>query len=250
MSVRVSATDREARIAVGNPEHLAVILDGNRRWARTHAVAMEQAYLAGAHRVVELAAACHERGIRHLTVWALSRENLDRPAAQLEPLLAAVTEGLGRIAATRRWRLRHLGDPALLPPGTRTRLRALIEHTAQAGPGVLNVAIAYSGRRDLTDAVRSLIVEHEPPGHPDPAGPETADAAIEDELSARLATAGQPDPDLVVRTSGELRLSGFMPWQAAYAELYFSPVDWPDFDAAELDRALDSYRARDQRHGL
>jgi short-chain Z-isoprenyl diphosphate synthase len=233
--------------AAGNPRHLAVILDGNRRWARLRGVPIDHAYRQGAGRVTELAVACHARDIRCLTVWALSQENLVRPAAELEPLLAAVISGLREIAASGHWQIRHLGDSAMLPPATRGALREIIESTRPCAPGVMNIALAYSGRQDIVAAVRDMVTEW----RLDSATASTIDAGqLADKLCRHLATVGLPDPDLVIRTSGERRLSGFMLWEAAFAELYFTSVEWPDFSAVELDQALASFRARDRRYGV
>jgi short-chain Z-isoprenyl diphosphate synthase len=231
---------------VNNPAHLAVILDGNRRWAERHGVPTAYAYRVGADRAVELAANCHTRGIRYLTVWALSQENLGRPEQQISPLVDAITGGLRAIAGQGHWRIRHLGRADLLPEAVRYELADLAEATEDLTPGVLNVAMAYSGRQDIAAAVRELVLDEQRLPEADR---RLARADIMTLLTEHLATAGQPDPDLVVRTSGEQRLSGFMPWQAAYSELYFTPVDWPDFTAAHLDRALESFHSRHRRNG-
>ncbi|RSO06933.1 di-trans,poly-cis-decaprenylcistransferase [Streptomyces sp. WAC 06783] len=224
----------------GRPRHIAVILDGNRRWARHHQAPLEQAYAQGARRVVDLATWCEEAQIPVVTVWALSQDNLQRAPAAIAQVLDAVACGLHRIAASGRWRIRPIGDLDLLPPAQADQLLTLARTGAGGTWGTLNVAVGYAGRADIVTAVRALL--HSGDGHP-------AHNVGETDLAQHLSTAGQPDIDLVIRTSGEQRLSGFMPWQAAYAEFYFTPVLWPDFSADDFATALDFYQTRQRRYG-
>ena len=172
--------------------------------------------------------------------------NLRRPVAEIGPLLKVIVEGLQNIAETGRWQIRHLGDLDLLPEDLCAEIRAIQCSTSGTGPGILNIALAYSGRTDIVTAVRRLLIDQ-----PAILDDEAYDAdAIADLLGRKLSTDGQPDPDLVIRTSGVQRLSGFMPWQTAYSELYFTSVDWPDFTEAEFDTALATFLTRERRFGV
>ncbi|MGP3683262.1 polyprenyl diphosphate synthase [Streptomyces sp. IBSNAI002] len=222
------------------PRHIGVILDGNRRWARDRHLPLEQAYMQGASRVEDLVTWCGQTGIPVVTVWALSQNNLQRDPAAVAMILEAVTAGLERIAAAGRWCIRPIGKLSLLPPAQASRLLSIRARAADGCMGVLNVAVAYDGRADIVAAVRELLRHAEP----SPSG-----SITEADLECHLSTAGQPDIDLVIRTSGEQRLSGFMPWQTTEAELYFTDIPWPEFSAATFDAALDFYGAQQRRHG-
>ncbi|MEV4743718.1 polyprenyl diphosphate synthase [Streptomyces sp. NPDC049555] len=220
------------------PGHLAVILDGNRRWAEGRNRPLADAYEAGAERVRELLTWSEEAGIRFVTVWALSRDNLCRPPRLVEEIVQAIIKGLWRMAAEARWPIKVTGSLDLLPHTEQAdALRSVERRTADAPGSVLTVAVAYDGRRDIVAAAAHAS------RHP-------AAEITEDLLASYLSTAGHPDIDLLIRTSGEMRLSGFMPWQSAHAELYFTPVCWPDFDRTQFDRALAAYAERDRRYGL
>ncbi|MFE3583286.1 polyprenyl diphosphate synthase [Streptomyces vinaceus] len=222
--------------------HLAVILDGNRRWASAHGRPLAEVYQLGATRVRHLLEWCDEAGVQYATVWALSQDNMRRNPEEVATVVDAVINGLSDIAAARRWPIRPLGALDQLPARCAAQLRAFEADTAGARGTTLNVAVAYSGRDDITQAVRTLVYRH---------GGENLDTATTELLLSRyLSTAGQPDPDLVIRTSGEQRLSGFMLWQTAQAELYFSPTPWPDFDHDAFTEALRWYTHRTRRHGL
>ncbi|MGI5457330.1 polyprenyl diphosphate synthase [Streptomyces sp. CA-249302] len=229
----------------GFPRHLAVIPDGNRRWAERQGLPLVEAYRAGALRVHDLMTWCEATGIEYVTVWALSRDNLRRAPAAVLDILHTVVDRLEKMAATNRWRIRVIGAPEELPGAEARALRAVEERTGRI-PGVtLNTAIAYSGRAELTAAVRDLVRHH-----PVDTVTSLSPTAAERRLGMCLSTAGQPDVDLVVRTSGEQRMSDFMLWQTAYAELYFCDVPWPDFHRAHFDGALAAYRSRRRRHGI
>ncbi|MFE6103689.1 polyprenyl diphosphate synthase [Streptomyces laurentii] len=223
------------------PRHIAVILDGNRRWAARHGTTLPQAYRQGADRVYDLALWCEEAGIGHVTVWALSTDNLARPPETVEPILQAVTDGLQRMASVGRWRIRAIGEVDRLPPEHLGRLRAVERRSEEARGMTINVALAYDGRHDIVNAVVELLHRH--------ATQPLDGLAVEDLLARYLSTAGQPEIDLVVRTSGEQRLSGFMPWQTAFSELYFTDTAWPDFDHDDFRAALAWYAGRQRRHG-
>ncbi|MFF4160818.1 polyprenyl diphosphate synthase [Streptomyces sp. NPDC001678] len=225
------------------PRHLAVILDGNRRWAERHSLPLADAYQAGADRVRELLCWCDELGISYVTVWALSQDNLYREPKVVDQIVNAVTEGLERIAAEGRWSIRIIGALEHLPHQEQAAaLRAVERDSAMATGARLTVAVAYDGRREIVAAAQELLRAY-------------AEGSIVGELTEQrladfLSTAGQPDVDLLIRTSGESRLSGFMPWQTAYAEFYFTPVYWPDFDRRHFAVALAAYAERDRRRGL
>ncbi|MFI6013365.1 polyprenyl diphosphate synthase [Streptomyces sp. NPDC051243] len=233
--------DGAARQTAPVPEHLAVILDGNRRWAEAQRVTVVEAYQKGAERVHDLLTWCDRSGIAYVTVWALSQDNLRRAPNAVSAILTAVIEGLRCMARTGRWPIRFIGALQQLP-AHQAALHEIERETAHARGTTLNVALAYSGRSDIVDAVVALLQHH---------GTEHLDSgAVEQLLAGYLSTAGQPDLDLVIRTSGEQRLSGFMPWQTAQAELYFTDVPWPAFDRCNFDQALRWYADRDRRFGL
>jgi short-chain Z-isoprenyl diphosphate synthase len=220
-----------------------VILDGNRRWAKRHRVTIADAYHRGAARVPDLIGWCECAGVEVVTLWALSTDNLDRSRDEIGQLLAIIIERLRRMAASQRWRMRIIGDLKMLALRDALALRAIEAATTRIRGGpIVNIAIAYGGKQDVLAAIREVIGECAGAAPPDP-------AALEHRLASHLATAGQPDPDLVIRTSGEQRTSGFMLWQAAQSELYFTSTDWPDFDEASLRAALDSYATRARRFG-
>ncbi|GHG56251.1 polyprenyl diphosphate synthase [Streptomyces griseocarneus] len=224
------------------PRHLAVILDGNRRWAERHQRPFADAYRSGASRVCELVTWCERAGVPFVTVWALSRDNLRRGPDAVAEILRAVTDGTRAMADEGRRRIRVIGSLDRLPPDGAEALRRIEEDTRGATGTTVNVAIAYSGRGDIVDAVCALA-------RLGCDGPPPSPAVLERRLAGQLSTAGQPDVDLVIRSSGEQRLSGFMLWQTAEAELYFTETLWPDFTEADFTAALHAYTARDRRHG-
>jgi short-chain Z-isoprenyl diphosphate synthase len=227
------------------PTHLAVILDGNRRWADRLGLSAADGYRAGGRNVHALLSWCEEAGIPFVTLWPLSTENLGRDAGELRDLLAVIADVFDELAASGRWRLHVIGDLTKLPPVTAERIGAAQRRTARTRGLDVNIAVAYSGRLDLLHAVRSLIEEHVAAG--------TVDqllAQLSPELIAsRLYTAGQPEPDLVIRTSGEQRLSNFMLWQTAFSEFYFTPTCWPDFGRDDFGQAIATYGKRARRFG-
>ncbi|SDM30423.1 polyprenyl diphosphate synthase [Allokutzneria albata] len=223
------------------PEHVAVILDGNRRWAEIHDVPVVDAYRLGATRVRELMVACDDARIPFVTVWALSKDNLRRGAASVRVIAEAVTAELVAMAETRRWRIRVLGSVADLPADAARTLREVVRTTEDCAGAVLNVAVAYSGRSDIAAAAAALLTGAQP------AGLDVAE--VEHRLVRGLSTAGQPDIDLLIRTAGEQRLSDFMLWQAAHAELYFTETLWPDFENKHFELALRWYGQRHRRYG-
>ncbi|MDN7942572.1 polyprenyl diphosphate synthase [Burkholderia multivorans] len=225
--------------------HLAVILDGNRRWADRLGLQSIDGYRAGGRNVHALLSWCCEVGIETVTLWPLSAENLTRDPDELRGLLTVIADVFDELSQCGRWHLHIIGDLGRLPPAIAHRIRAAEQRTAGVAGLNVNIAVAYSGRLELLHAVRALIADHLAAGTLD-----TLLAQLDPELLAsRLYTAGQPDPDLVIRTSGEQRLSNFMLWQSAFSEFHFTPVCWPDFSRADFDEALRTYQSRHRRFG-
>ncbi len=232
------------------PHHVGVMVDGNRRWARAFGASTEQGHQAGADRIVEFIGWCDDLGIRVVTLYMLSTDNLTRPEAELAPLLRIIDETTRRLAEPRQdrqpARVQPVGAVDLLPDTLAQSLRRISEQT-ESNTGIhINVAVGYGGRREIVDAVRELL--HEAHGRGRTAA-EVADRLSVEQISDRLYTRGQPDPDLVIRTSGEQRLSGFLMWQSAYSEFYFCEALWPDFRRVDFLRALRDFSGRQRRFG-
>mgnify|MGYP001195816450 CR=1 FL=1 len=231
------------------PEHIAVLADGNRRWARANAPGQELVvgYRAGADKLKEFVGWCEEVGVPIVTLWVLSTENLERSAGdELEPLLGVIRDLVVELASDGRRRVQVVGDLDLLPADVADDLRAAERSCASSAGMHINVAVSYGGRHELRDAVRSLLADEAEKGT-DLA--ELAETLEIDHISEHLYTAGQPDPDLIIRTSGEQRLSGFLIWQSAHSEFYFCEALWPDFRKVDFIRALRSYAQRERRFG-
>jgi short-chain Z-isoprenyl diphosphate synthase len=229
------------------PKHVGVILDGNRRWAKAMGASSAAGHQAGAEKIIDLLRWCDEAGVELVTLWLLSTDNLARPAKELEPLLRIIVDVVTDLARPdNRWTLRVVGALDLLPDDTARRLKEAAEGTA-GRPGVqVNVAVGYGGRREIADAVRALLHSHAAEGR---SIEEVAELLDVEHISEHLYTRGQPDPDLVIRTSGEQRLSGFLLWQSAHSEFYFCEAYWPDFRRVDFLRALRDYAARQRRYG-
>ncbi len=234
------------------PEHVAVILDGNRRWAtKAGLTEVGAGHRRGADKIDELLDWCAELGIRETTLWALSGENLGRPDSELDALLDVVAGKLDELAARasrpgKRMRIRVFGRLDSLPDRLLGAVRRAEEQTAGNDDLRLNIALGYSGRDELVDACRSMVRSLAAEGVP---AEEMAGRVTTDALAAHLYTAGRPDPDLIIRTSGELRLSGFLPWQSAHSEFYFTDVYWPAFRELDFLRALRTFQQRERRFG-
>jgi short-chain Z-isoprenyl diphosphate synthase len=229
------------------PRHVGVMCDGNRRWARSAGLLdISSGHRKGADKIFELLAWCKETGVEVVTLWLLSTDNLvARPEAELEPLLAIIEDTVRQLVAE-HWRVKPVGALDLLPDETAAVLKDAAETTA-AYPGLqVNVAVGYGGRREIADAVRSLLQEHANKGTPIE---ELAEILDVEHIAEHLYTAGQPDPDLVIRTSGEQRLGGFLLWQSAHSEFYFCDAYWPAFRKVDFLRALRSYAGRHRRLG-
>ena len=228
------------------PRHVGVILDGNRRWAKASGAPKSRGWRAGADKVEELLGWCEEIDVEVVTLWLLSTDNLNRPDSELRPLLAIIERLVTEIAGTGRWRVLPVGALDLLPDETARILKDAADRTADV-PGLhVNVAVGYGGRREIADAVRSLLQEHASKGT---TIEDLAQLLDVEHIAEHLYTKGQPDPDLVIRTSGEQRLSGFLLWQSANSEFYFCEAYWPAFRKVDFLRALRSYAARNRRYG-
>ncbi|MEV7087329.1 isoprenyl transferase [Streptomyces sp. NPDC093085] len=228
------------------PKHIGVILDGNRRWAKGFGGTAEQGHKAGAGKIQEFLGWCSETKVEVVTLWMLSTDNLSRPQDQLAPLVAIIEDAVRALVADGRWRVHHVGTLDLLPAQTQTVLKEAEQATVGNQGILVNVAVGYGGRQEIADAVSSLLMEHADKGT---TFEELAEIVDVDLISSHLYTRGQPDPDLVIRTSGEQRLSGFMLWQSAHSEYYFCEVFWPAFRKIDFLRALRDYSARHRRYG-
>lgn len=231
------------------PRHVGVMCDGNRRWAKEMGyVDPNDGHRVGAARIKELLRWCDQAGIGHVTLWLLSTDNLARPAAELDPLLQIIEDLATELAEDGQpWRLRMVGALDLLPGHHATALKAAEERTVgRTGGAQVNIAVGYGGRREIADAVRSLLQEHARAGG---TLEELAEVLDVDHIAEHLYTRGLPDPDLVIRTSGEQRLSGFLLWQSAHSEFYFCDANWPEFRHIDFLRALRSYANRQRRFG-
>lgn len=233
------------------PEHVGLIMDGNRRWARGVGLADPSlGHRAGAEHAEQVLSWCEAIGVKEVTVFICSTENLHRRAdAEVAYLMRTIEEVIAaRLARPgTRWQVHVAGMLDALPGSTARALKNAVEATRDCGTGAhVTLAIGYGGRQEIVDAVRDLITEA------DTAGASMADLAAgltADDITAHLYTAGRPDPDLVIRTSGEQRMSNFLLWQSAYSELYFCEAYWPAFREIDFLRALRSYAARKRRYG-
>ena len=228
------------------PQHIGVMLDGNRRWAKAVGQDTAQGHRAGAANIEPLLTWCDEVGTQVVTLWLLSTDNLNRPEQELVPLLEIIEDAVASLADQRRWRIHPVGALDLLPAATAERLKAAEDATRDVDGMLVNVAVGYGGRREIADAVRSLLQEHASKGT---TLEELAEIIDVEHIADHLYTAGQPDPDLVIRTSGEQRLGGFLLWQSAKSEFYFCEAYWPDFRKVDFLRALRAYAQRERRMG-
>lgn len=227
------------------PEHIAIIMDGNGRWARKKGNIRLYGHKAGVKSVRDITESCAQLGVRHLTLYAFSTENWNRPAAEINGLMKLLVQSL-RDEAERLLKndikLVTIGQVERLPKKCQKQLKEVIELTKNNSRLQLCLALSYSGRWDITEAVKKLSQEvKEGKVEPD----EIDDSLIESYLS----TASIPDPDLIIRTSGEFRISNFLLWQLAYSELFVTKTYWPDFRRNELYKAINSYQKRDRRYG-
>ncbi len=225
----------------GIPQHIAVIMDGNGRWAKQRGLSRSRGHLAGVDAVRELVRECRSLGVGHVTVYAFSKENWQRPQNEVgflfELFLQFIRQELPELMA-QDIRLNFIGDRGDLPFTVRQALDYALHKTADNRSMVFTLAISYAGREEVLNAARRALADGLRP-----------EELTEEKFRSYLYDPALPDPDLIIRTSGEERLSNFLLFQSAYAEFYFSPVLWPDFGPQELRRALDSYAARTRRFG-
>ena len=235
------------------PSHIGLILDGNRRFAREMGfVDVVEGHRRGADKVEEVLGWCEELGVRMVTIWILSTENLSRPPEELNALLGLIERKLREAAVDpkihrKQLRIRAIGRLEMLPPSTREAIRVAEEATRDYENFFLNVAVGYGGRQEIADAVASLMRERAAQGQDLVS---LAEEVSPDLIGKYLYTYELPDPDLIIRTSGELRLSGFLLWQSAYSEYYFCDAYWPSFRRIDFLRAIRSYQQRERRFGF
>ena len=227
------------------PGHVAIIMDGNGRWAKQHGEHRIVGHANGVRSVREALTGAREIGVKHLTLYAFSTENWNRPESEVNALMdllvKTVVDELAELHAN-SVRLKAIGDLESLPDTCRDTLKDAIRRTAGNDRITLTLALSYSARWELTEMARRIAVKAKA-GELDPA------SIDESTVSANLCTAGTPDPELLIRTSGELRISNFLLWQIAYAELWFTPVLWPDFRKEHLFNAVLDYQSRERRFG-
>lgn len=228
------------------PRHVGVVLDGNRRWASEQGSSSQHGHRAGAAKIEEFVGWCEEVGVEVVTLWLLSTDNLSRPPEELASLLTIITDTVSDLAATGRWHIHPVGALDLLPAENARILKEADAATRDVEGITVNVAVGYGGRRELVDAVRSLLAEEAAKGT---SLDDLAQVLDVEHIAEHLYTKGQPDPDLLIRTSGEQRLSGFMLWQSAHSEFYFCEAYWPDFRKVDFLRALRNYAQRERRFG-
>ncbi|MDE5896233.1 MAG: di-trans,poly-cis-decaprenylcistransferase [Clostridia bacterium] len=220
------------------PEHVAVIMDGNGRWAKKRLLPRSAGHRAGMNRMIALAEYAFSRGVKYVTAYALSTENLSRPQEELDGLFSLFREYFKKKANTMREKgveLKVIGNPALLPEDIRVLVKEGEALTAGGTQGVLTLAIGYGGRQDILTAVNEAVRRGK-------------EVTLE-EFASLLSTGGIPDPDLLIRTGKELRISNFLLWQSAYTEFYFTETLFPDFGDNELDEAMRVYAKRERRFG-
>jgi undecaprenyl diphosphate synthase len=223
------------------PQHVAIIMDGNGRWAEARGLPRAAGHRAGTENLRRVLRATVEFGVPILTIYAFSTENWSRPSTEVRALMMLLEHVLDREVQDLHEsgiQIRHIGRKEGLSSRIVAKIAQAERLTRDNERLVLNVAFNYGGRAEIVDAVKAIIAEGIP-----------ADDVDEDIISEHLATAGLPDPDLVIRTGGDMRLSNYLIWQAAYAEFYSTPIYWPDFDKEQLFEALASYSSRERRFG-
>jgi undecaprenyl diphosphate synthase len=237
MTSREEKTDLPEKI----PTHIGIIMDGNGRWALSRGLPRLAGHRAGTENLRRIIEACIEFGIKYLTIYAFSTENWGRPTQEVQGLLRIFENVIDRELQElhdQGVQLRHIGHLDRLKPSFRQKVLHAIEYTKDNDRLILNVAFNYGGRDEIVCAIKSMIRDGIP-----------AEAITVDKVNQYLFTAGVPDPDLIIRTSGELRGSNFLLWQGAYSEWYFPSTYWPDFDKEELRRALIEFAQRERRYG-
>ncbi len=223
------------------PVHVGIIMDGNGRWARARGLNRLAGHRAGTENLRRIVRACADFGIKYLTVFAFSTENWARPKEEVDGLMEIMEEFIDKEIDeldAEGVQIRHVGKLDGIPERLKTKIKMSIERTRHNNRLVLSVAFNYGGRDEIVQAVRKIVAEGIPP-----------DEITEETIANHLYTAGMPDPDLVIRTSGEIRISNFLLWQSAYAEWYFTPRFWPDFGREDLIAAIADYNRRERRFG-
>ena len=219
------------------PQHIAIIMDGNGRWANERGKERSYGHQAGVEAVRRITSECTRLGVKYLTLYTFSTENWNRPADEVSALMGLVLSSLeDEIFMKNNVRFRVIGDMNRLPADVRQKLRETEEHTAKNDAMTMVVALSYSSRWEITEAVRQIAAEG-------------IQEITEETVSQHMTTNFMPDPDLLIRTGGELRISNYLLWQIAYTELYFCDTYWPDFDEDELHKAIESYQKRQRRFG-
>lgn len=225
------------------PAHIAVIMDGNGRWAKAKGLPRTAGHQQGVETVKRITEEAVRLGVKYLTLYTFSTENWNRPADEVAALMGLVLDHLEEeIFMKNNVRFRVIGDMQRLPEEVRARIGECVRHTAANDRMTLVIALSYSARWEITEAAKALSDEVR-------SGKLTPEEITEEVFAARLTTAFMPDPDLLIRTGGEQRISNYLLWQCAYAEFYFSPVFWPDFDEKELHKAIADYQSRERRFG-
>ncbi len=227
------------------PQHIAIILDGNGRWAKAKGMPRNYGHTVGARNVETVCQAAHDLGVKYVTMYAFSTENWNRPEGEVEALMKLLESYLKNCIKTadkNNMRVRVIGDTTRLSERFQERIRELEAASAKNDGLNLQIAINYGSRDEMTRAMRRMSEDVA-------AGKRKPEEITESVFEEYLDTAGIPDPDLLIRTSGELRLSNFLLWQLAYSEFYFTDVPWPDFHKEELERAIEAYNKRDRRFG-
>lgn len=228
------------------PQHIAIIMDGNGRWARMRGKERSEGHIAGMNALRETVRNAAQAGVKHLTVYAFSTENWGRPQAEVDALMELICKGvemetpeLAKVGI----KVRVIGDKSRFSDKVKASLAKIEQMTAAGEAMTFVLALNYSSRSEITTAVRSLAQRVAQ-------GELKSEEIDEQMISSALYTSFMPDPDLIIRTSGECRLSNFLMWQASYSEFYFTSTLWPDFDKAELERAFEAFASRDRRYGL
>lgn len=223
------------------PNHIAIIMDGNRRWAKERGLLSVEGHRAGYENFKKIAKKCHDLGVKIFTVYAFSTENWKRSEEEVSYLMKIFETALSKekdFFIKNNIKLNIIGQIERLPEILRILAIEIMETTKDNTGGILNLAISYGGRQEIVDTVKKIIEA------------KIAPEEMNEEIFSRYVyTAGQPDPDMIIRTSGEQRLSGFLPWQGVYSEIYFSPKMWPDFSEKDLEEAIEEFQNRQRRFG-
>ncbi|QJC22395.1 isoprenyl transferase [Arcanobacterium buesumense] len=228
------------------PHHVGIILDGNRRWAKALGTSAAHGHRRGADHISEVMGWAQEAGVSIVTLWMLSTDNLQRSAKEIRELLAIIVGAVEELAKNPAWQIRVLGDLDLLPEEAAHALQNAAQKTVNHTGMIVNVAVGYGGRQEITQAVQDYLREQAACGA---TLEDVAQSITVDAITDHIYTKGQPDPDLIIRTSGEQRMSGFMLWQTVHTELYFCETYWPDFRRIDFLRALRDFSLRERRKG-